>query len=183
MYNKNTLYFNNGGVEQSIPTLEAVRKWLPIIKPEAVIVSSTTGETALKAGETLKNDNIRLIAVTFQKNLWPKWGSPDKTYLSEAKKLGVEFLPNEPIVSFLDSERSDIVNAWRTISSGFKVAIQVASMCVDTGMINPGANIIALGGTVHGSDTAITAEIYGYEDILKTNITGIIAMPTAKRVR
>jgi uncharacterized protein len=183
MYNRQTLYFKNGGVEQTIPTLEAVINWLPIIKPAAIIVSSTTGETALKAGEILKDQNIRIIAASFQKNLWTKWGAPDENFISKSRKLGVEFLPNEPIVSFLDSEYPDIVNAWRTISSGFKVALQVASMCVDTGMIKPGSNVIALGGTIHGSDTAVSVEIYGYDNILKTNITGIIAMPIAKRTR
>ncbi|HJO92808.1 MAG TPA: hypothetical protein QF753_05375 [Victivallales bacterium] len=181
MYNKKILYFKDGGVQHTISTLEAVKKWLPIIKPEAVIVSSTTGESALKAGQILGKEDVRIIAVSFQENLWSKWGAPNNNFVQESKKLGVEFIPAKPVVSLLDAEHPDIVNAWRTISSGFKVALQVASMCVDTNLIESGARIIALGGTVHGSDTAVAAEIYGYKDILKTNVNCILAMPSAKR--
>ena len=97
---------------------------------------------------------------------------------ADCRELGVEFLPDEPVVPLLDSEHPDITNAWRTVSQGFKVALQVASMCVDTGLLKPGAHVISIGGTVWGADTGIAVETYGYADVLKSNVTEIIAMPS-----
>ena len=58
------------------------------------------------------------------------------------------------------------------------MALQVASMCVDTGLLEDGAFVIALGGTERGADTAVAVQTRGYADILKSNVTEIIAMPS-----
>ena len=94
--------------------------------------------------------------------------------------MNVEFLPEAPIVKFLDTERPDIVKAWRIVSSGFKVGLQSASMCVDTDMLKPGAKVIAIGGSRHGADTAIVLYTFGYEEIFKSNVVEILAMPVNK---
>jgi len=171
-----TVYFEIEGESNTSNTLEAVKKALARVKVDAVIVASTTGETAAKAGEVLGN-SIRIIGVPFQSDRQTKWGAPTTENVSKCKELGVELLPDEPKVLFIDSERPDIVNAWRVVSRGFKVALQCASMCVDTGLIPEGSTVIALGGRIRGADTAIVAEIYGYDKILKSSIKEIIALP------
>lgn len=64
------------------------------------------------------------------------------------------------------------------MSQGFKVALQVASMCVDTGLLKPGAHVISIGGSVRGADTGIAVQIHGYTNVLKSNVTEIIVMPS-----
>lgn len=173
-----TVYFDNGGPEHTRAALQAAKKRAAEVKPEAVIVTSTTGKTALEAARIFAGTGTRIIAAPFQKHLWEKFSPLDEQLAVKCRELGVEFLPDEPIVPLLDSERPDIVSAWRSMSQGFKVALQVASMCVDTGLLKPGALVISIGGSGTGADTAIAVRIYGYEDVLKSNVTEIIAMPS-----
>ena len=175
---KPSLYFDEGGPEHSQATLQAAKERAMHIKPEAVIVTSSTGKTALEAAHIFADSGIRVIAVPFQKHLWVKHTPLDPQLTSQCRKLGVEFLPDDPIVHLLDSERPDIVNAWRTVSQGFKVALQVASMCVDTGLLKAGAHVISIGGSGRGADTAVSIQTHGYADVLNSNITEIIAMPS-----
>lgn len=178
MYKAETVYFEKGGRENTTPTLEAVKERLSDIKPKAIIVTSTSGKTALEAAQILSGIGIRVIAVPFQKHLWGKYSSPDPQLVADCRELGVEFLPDKPTVPMLSSEHPDIVNAWRTVSQGFKVALQVASMCVDTGLLKPGDRVISIGGSGRGADTAIAVQTFGYNEVLKSNVTEIIAMPS-----
>ena len=83
-----------------------------------------------------------------------------------------------PPVPMLSRDHPDIVNAWRTVGQGFKVALQVASMCVDTGLVITGAHVISMGGSSRGADTAVAVKIQGYDTVLKSIVTEIIAMPS-----
>lgn len=173
-----TVYFDKGGPEHTQATLQAAKERAVNLEPKAVVVTSTSGKTALEASRIFTGTGIRIIAAPFQKHLWEKYSPLDSKPAAECRELGVEFLPDEPIVPLLDSERPDIVNAWRTVSQGFKVALQVASMCVDTGLLKPGDHVISVGGSGQGADTAIAVQTYGYTDVLKSNVTEIIAMPS-----
>ncbi len=178
MHKAETVYFEKGGPKNTTSTLLAVKERITVIKPFAVIITSTSGKTALEAAQILSGTGIRLIAVPFQKHLWGKYSSPDPNLVAECCELGVEFLPDEPAIPMLSSEHPDIVNAWRTVSQCFKVALQVASMCVDTGLLKPGDEVISVGGSGRGADTAIAVRPYGYNEVLKSNVIEIIAMPS-----
>lgn len=173
-----TTYFEKGGPDHTQATLQVARERASELGTEAIVVTSTSGKTALEAARIFAGADTRIIAVPFQKHLWEKYSSLDPQLAAECRELGVEFLPDDPVVPMLDAERPDIVNAWRTVSQGFKVALQVASMCVDTGLLKPGAHVISIGGSGEGADTAIAVQTYGYRDVLKSNVTQIIAMPS-----
>ncbi len=174
-----TVYYEIEGSANTICTLEIVKNAIGRLQTSTVIVPSTTGATAVKAGEII-GQTARIIGVPFQSDRQAKWGAPTADNILKCRELGVELIPNEPKVIFIDAERPDIVNAWRTVSRGFKVALQCASMCVDTGLIKEGSTVIALGGRISGADTAIVVEIFGYENILKSNIIEILTLPQQK---
>jgi hypothetical protein len=173
-----TACFDEGGPEHTQATLHAAKKRSVELNLETVIVTTTSGKTALEAAHIFAGSGSRIIAVPFQKHLWDKYTPLDPKLAAECRGLGVEFLPDNPVVPLLDDERPDIVKAWRTVSQGFKVALQVASMCVDTGLVQPGAHVISIGGSDKGADTAIAVQTYGYRVVLKSNVTEIIAMPS-----
>ncbi len=178
MTEKSILYFERGGPQNSRATLEAAKARALELKPEAVVVTSTTGKTGLEAAQIFAGTGMRMIVAPFQRHLWEKYEPLDPHLEAECRKLGAEFLPDEPAVPMIDDERRDVIRAWYTLSQGFKVAIQVASMCVDTGLLEPGARVIAIAGSDHGADTAIVVRIRGYTDVLKSNVTEIIAIPS-----
>jgi uncharacterized protein len=173
-----TLYFDKPGPQNTTAVLEAIRDWIPQVQPAAVIVTTTTGKTALEAARILKDTGARLIGAQFQKHVAEErdWHL-DPELAAQCKEAGVEFLPDEPALELLDKERGDIVNAWRCLGQGFKVAVQVASMCVDTGLIPAGATVIAAGGSAKGADVAIVVKPFGAADIFKSKVNEIIALP------
>jgi len=173
-----TVCFDRGGPKHTRATLQAAKKRTAAIGIETVVVTSTSGKTALEAARIFAGTGTRILAVPFQKHLWEKYSPLDAQLAADCRELGVEFLPDDPVVPLLDTERPDIIKAWRTVSEGFKVALQVASMCVDTGLLEPGAHVISLGGSGRGADTAIAVQTYGYKEVLKSNVTEIIAMPS-----
>ena len=174
----NIVYFKNGGKQNSTATFQAVKEAIKTYKPEAIVIGTLSGQSALEAANILKGMKIRILAVHFQKSHWDKWGAPNKKIVDEAKSLGVEFIPNEPVVESMDHNKPDITAAWRVVSRGFKVGIQCASMAIDAGMIDEGSTVISIGGTKQGVDTAIIVQTFGYDNILKSDVKGIIAMPT-----
>lgn len=80
----------------------------------------------------------------------------------------------------LDDLHPDAIRAWYMVSQGFKVALQVASECVEAGILAPGSHVISLGGSSRGVDTAIAVQIYGYTDLFKAKVIEIICMPLNK---
>ena len=153
---KKIVYFEKGSREHSEAALEAAKERALEIKPEAIIVTSTSCKTGVMAARIFAGTGFRIIVVPFQKDLAEKndWRL-DPKLAEECKTLGAELLPEEPVCKLLDNDRPDIVKAWRTVSEGFKVAQQVATMCVDTGLIKAGEQGIPLGGTLRGADKAI----------------------------
>ena len=178
MNKKGTTYFDKGGPKHTRAALQASRERAAELAPRAIVVTSSTGQTALEAARVFSGSENRIIAVPFQKHLWDDYTALDPRLQADCRKLAVEFLPDEPALPLLDSERPDIVNAWRMVSQGFKVALQVASMCVDTGLLEPGDPVIAIGGSGKGADTAVAVQIYGRADVFKSNVIEIIAMPS-----
>lgn len=177
MKKREIIYFGKGGPRNTQATLDAALERAAEVKPDALVVASTSGKTALRAARIFAGTGIRVIAVPFQKSLWKAYGAPDPKLAAQCRRLGVEFLPDEPAVIMLDSAHPDVVNAWRTVSEGFKVGLQIASMCVDTGLLKSGARVIAVGGSGQGADTATVLQTFGFADVLKSRVLEIIAKP------
>lgn len=63
MLEKMTLYFEKGGERNSQAALEAAKTRALEIKPDAVIVTSSSGKTALLAAQVFEGTGIRIIGV------------------------------------------------------------------------------------------------------------------------
>jgi hypothetical protein len=65
-------------------------------------------------------------------------------------------------------------------SQGMKVAVEIIAMAVDAGYVPEGEEVVALGGTGHGADTAIVANAVGSANLFDLDIHRILAMPIYK---
>lgn len=181
MKSVSTLYFEAGGSEHTRATLEAAKERALALNVEAVVVTSSSGATALEAAKVFEGTGMRIIGVGFQKHLWDRHRALEAEYADPCREMGVEFLPDEPKLELPGALSSDVVNAWRCMSQGFKVALQVAAQCVDTGLLTEGAHVISLGGSSRGADTAIALRTYGSSNVFKSKVTEVIAMPSAPK--
>lgn len=71
---------------------------------------------------------------------------------------------------------SMVANALKLFGQGAKVAVEVAVMALDSGMIPFGEDIIAIGGTGRGSDTALVIRPAHSIRFFDTKVIGVIKL-------
>ncbi len=81
----------------------------------------------------------------------------------------------------------DIRNSYYALGQGFKVAVEVILMASDASVVNLYEDVIGVGDSGRGADTAIVARATKTEDIFSTDtmkkleVREIIAMPLKKK--
>jgi len=80
-----------------------------------------------------------------------------------------------------------VKKAYYTLGQGFKVAVEVVTMATSKGAVKPFENVIGIGGTGEGADTALIVKATTPEDMMgsdtkkRLEIREVIAMPLAKK--
>jgi len=78
-------------------------------------------------------------------------------------------------------------NTYYTLGQGFKVAVEVVVMAASERAVKSGEDVIGVGGTGEGADTALIVKAALPEDILgedirkRLEIREVIAMPLVKK--
>lgn len=161
------VYFERAGRSNTDKVVAAVSKRLEGSSLDTVVVASTTGYTALRFADAL-GDRARIISVG-ETPLVAEWGAEYKPIDPEMKaKLeskGVVVADKTPYL--LHSSVLDY-SEWKaatpevivrevlfSFGQGFKVAVEVVLIAVASGFIEPYQDVIGVGGTSRGADTAI----------------------------
>ncbi|MEM4406097.1 MAG: pyruvate kinase alpha/beta domain-containing protein [Candidatus Methanomethylicaceae archaeon] len=192
-------YFLNPGEENTDLVVEAVTKYIERSDIRDVVVASTSGATALKFAKALK-DEARIICVS-ESPFRREWGNEypciDPKIQEELEKLGVIVLDRIPYVlhGFLYETSKYSFPTPETIfketlyafGQGMKVAVEVVLSAVDCGVLEPFKDVIGVGGSGVGADTAIVLRstypgtVFSKEKEKRLEIREIIAMPLQKK--
>jgi len=70
-----------------------------------------------------------------------------------------------------------IAHSLRMLSQGMKVTVEIGCMALDAGAIAHGVEIVCLGGTGGGLDTAVVMSPAHANNIFATNIHEVLCMP------
>ena len=62
-------------------------------------------------------------------------------------------------------------------SQGTKVCVEIALMAAEHGYINPEEEVVVIGGSGHGADTAVVMEPAYAANMFETNIKAVLCMP------
>jgi len=180
-----TTYFEVSGKENTIRTLELAKKRSEELNIKTIVLASSHGYTALSASEIFDCNEKELIAVgispTFKEIGW--------TMTHEEKvaveKRGIKVLTT--IHAFADGVAEGfyggntpgnvIAETLRCFSQGMKVAVEIAVMALEAGLIPEGKEIIAIGGHDEGCDTAIVIKPAFARKIKSTVISELICKP------
>lgn len=179
--------------------MEAVRKSVEQTGIRYVLVASTSGKTAVEFARALQG-KAKVICVPespYRREWGDEWPCLDPENRKLLKKLGATIVDRVSYVfhsSFLEGARWDTLFPERLVKEtlycfgqGLKVAVEVALMTVDCGYLEPYQDVIAVGGSTAGADTAIIvratypATIFSKDPQKRLEIREIIAMPRAKR--
>ena len=163
------VYFGQPGIDNTGKVVEVVAQRLTEGDISTAVVASTTGYTTLAFAEALRErPDVTLIHVGHGARV-REWGAEYPTITSDAKRelaeRGVIVADQVSYVfhnSVLESSRWNAPSPEEIVretlcafGQGLKVAVEVALMAVACGFLEPFQDVIGVGGTDHGADTAI----------------------------
>ncbi len=169
-------YFETHGIENTEDVIQAVGKRVKEGDIKTVIVASTSGATGLKFAKALKGI-AEVIAISHE--------NMDSENKREIVRLGAKALDKTHLP--LETRKMEAVkNSYYTLGQGFKVAVEVILIVADKAAVTLYKDVIGVGGTDKGSDTAIVARATTSKDAFsedkgkKLEIREVLAMPLKK---
>ncbi|MHB1415779.1 MAG: pyruvate kinase alpha/beta domain-containing protein [Chloroflexota bacterium] len=184
------LYFDEPGKANTDVTLAAAIRRAQALGIGYLLVASTEGPTGQRAVKMVKEMGYagRLIVVTHQCGS----GKPGVRRMpvevqKELEAQGIEVVMATHALS--GAERAfrnkyggiDILeivaDTLRRLSAGVKVGVECALMAADAGMIPVDQDVVAVGGTSRGADTAIVVRPANSPSFFDLKVREIICMP------
>ena len=180
------VYFQAPGKQNTDSLLRLVKDYARAQGIKDVVVASSTGETGAKASEVFKGLNVVVVShhVGFREpGVWEvKEENRGKILGNGAKILtathalsGVERAVRRKHGTILTLEL--IAHTLRLFGEGTKVCVEISIMAADAGLIPVDREIIALGGTSRGADTALLIKPATASNFFDLEIKEIIAKP------
>lgn len=180
--------FDGPGPRNTEGVLQVVREQGKALGIRTCVVATTRGGTALKALEALAG--FRLVAVAhcagFAEANQQEMPEPARRRLEEA---GVKVLTATHALGgvgravrlrFNTYEVEELIaQTLRLFGQGTKVAVEVALMAADAGLIPTGEPVISVGGTKEGADTALVLLPANTHKLFDLKIAQVLCKPAA----
>ena len=181
-------YFEKRGAANTEKTIDIALRFCEARKIAKLVVASSTGKTALKMKEKAQA-GLEIIGVTYSA------GSKYREDVEEFNKNraalereGVRIVRGLHALSatersFENKYRSGLLplnivaDTLRMFSQGMKVCVEIAVMAAEHGFITPDEDIVAVGGSGHGADTAVVMRPAYAGNMLDTRIKTVLCMP------
>jgi hypothetical protein len=184
MVGKTTLYFAKAGKANTGALLAAVRSRATALGVRQVVVASTHGFTARRAQAALAATGVEVIAVTIAASYEKEdWVMRDAER-ARLRRAGVTVLTCTHALSGELSDGLGVPGAQDIASKvlyrfcqGMKVAVEIALMAADAGLLDMRREVIAVAGTNEGADTAIVVKPAFTRTFRKLEIREIIGKP------
>jgi uncharacterized protein len=181
-----TVYFDKPGKENTDEVFRIVRKRAEELGIKTVIVASTTGETAVKAVEAFKDYKVVIVShVTGSRE-------PNVNPMSEETRHivitggGIIVTAAHAFGSIDRAMRRSfnmvglgetIAHVLRIFGQGLKVACEISLMAADAGVVRTDEEVISIGGTGRGSDTAVILNPVNTQDFFNLKVKEILCKP------
>ncbi len=179
------MYFQKPGPENTDTVLELVSNTCLKQPTLSVVVASSTGKTALSLRE--KTD-AEIVCVGYA------FGSPSsgqnpmtEEVRRELMSKGVKVLHTSHVLSGVERGISNMAggmypaeilsNSLRIFGQGVKVCVEISIMALDAGLVPHGDQIIAIGGSSSGADTAIVITPAHANRVFETKIHKVLCKP------
>ncbi|MGD2200593.1 MAG: pyruvate kinase alpha/beta domain-containing protein [Candidatus Bathyarchaeota archaeon] len=181
-----TVYFQQQGKTNTDETLRLAKLRAEELSIRDIVLASYTGYTALKALEVFEGYNLVVVAgvIGFRKpnqdRLPPEVAQQIEAGGGKIVRAAHAFGTLGRAVNrrFGVIQVDEIIaHVLRLFSQGVKVGCECACMAVDAGMIRAGEEIISIGGTGRGADTAIVLRPSNTHTFFETRILETICKP------
>ena len=181
-----SVYFPKSGSENTEETLALAKRRAEELGIRTIVVASTSGETGVKAVNTFAN--YKVVIVTHSTGLQ----APDVQELRPqhreeiVEKGGVILTATHAfggvgraIRRKFNTYQVDeiIAQTLRVFGQGTKVACEIALMAADAGLIRTDEEIISIGGTGKGADTALVLRPAHTHDFFELSVKEVLCKP------
>lgn len=186
---KSILYFDKPGLKCLKDCVEAAAMRAVALKAGHAVCATTSGRTALALARALRaaGSKARVVGVAYAENYARKWGRLDPKLKAQAEKLGVVFCSAGHAMGGINAAVGDkfggltpnklIARTYYTLGQGFKVAVEVALMAADQGLVPTDKEVLALGGAADGADTALVLRPACSAEFFSLKIREVVCMP------
>ncbi|MGZ6291492.1 MAG: pyruvate kinase alpha/beta domain-containing protein [Syntrophales bacterium] len=180
-------YFHKPGGKNTKVVLEAVSKRAKELSIGKVLIASCSGRTAFEALKVFDKD-IAIVAVTHVTGYAkPDFQELDEKDRRELESQGVKVLTcqhafggvGRGVRNKLDTYQVDEIMAHtlRVFGQGVKVAIEVTLMAADAGLVRTDKDVISLGGTGQGVDSALVLKPANSARFFDLKVREVICKP------
>ncbi len=185
-------YFSGPGPDNTEQVLRIAKKRADELGIKNIVVASTSGETGVKAVQTLKGHQV--VVVTHSTG----FREPNTQSLTEENRAkiiaggGLIYTAQHAFGGFnravrrqFNTYQLDEVVAYvlRTFGNGMKVAIEISMMAADGGLIPTVEDIVSIGGSGGGADTAVVLKPVNAQDFFNLRVREILCKPRTFELR
>lgn len=179
------MYFDQHGPENTLKTLTAAFERGKALGIGEAVLATTTGDTAYKAMDIFTG--VRLIAVTYHGG----FREPFKNVMTEGvrqdlESKGVRVIAATHALSGVERSIAKkysglypallIADTLKRFGQGTKVAVEVSIMAADAGVLT-GGDILAIGGSAKGADTALILSPTNQSSFFDLKIREVVCKP------
>jgi len=180
-------YFEKAGDTNTRDVLSAVSRRAKELGIQTVLVATCSGQTALEAIDLLASD-LQIIAVTHYTGfVRPNHQEMPDEVRQRLEANGVRILTGQHafggvgrgIRRALSTYQVDEIIAYtlRMFGQGTKVAVELALMAADAGLIRTDEDVFSIGGTATGADTALLLRPANSSALFDLRVKEIICKP------
>ena len=153
---------------------------------KTIVVASSRGETAVKAVKILKGVKVIIVTHVFGFN-----GPDTQEFTLKNRKLvekkgGILLTTAHALAGLSRAMRSKhnmfllgeiVADTLRVFGQGTKVACEIAVMAADAGLVRTDEDVICIGGTGRGADTAVIIKPVNTHNFFDLKVKEIICKP------
>lgn len=180
------VYFEKAGPENTQAVLRIVKQRAEELGIKTILVPSTTGSLAVKAVEVLKG--LRVIFVSHSTG----FAEPNvQRFTEENRKIvesngGIILTATHVFAGLSRALRNKtntvaigdlVAETLRIFGHGTKVACEISMMAADAGLVRTNENIISVGGSGKGADTALVLTPVTSQNFFDLKIKEILCKP------
>jgi hypothetical protein len=185
---ESVFYFEKKGAVNTDKTLDIALRFCEKRNVRKIVIASSTGKTALKTKEKAKA-GLEIIGVTYSA------GSKYREEVEEfdrnrgaLEKKGIRIVRGLHALSATERGFENkykngllplniVADTLRMFSQGMKVCVEIAIMAAEHGFITPDEDVVAVGGSGHGADTAVVMRPAYAGNLFDTRIRAVLCMP------